>query len=348
MKNNIKLQILILILGILLISCNQNNVKQNESVSNFKELKGPYLGQKPPGMIAELFAPGIISNGLPVGHIACMPDGNEIYFSVVGSTTGIITICYTKLIDGNWITPEVAHFAQSRDYYFQEHHITPDGKKMMFSSTRPIEGETPKPGTGVENIWVMDRQGDGWGEPYDIGAPINTQMKEFQPSTTHDGTLYFTRYTEGDEQIFLYRSHLVNGKYTEPEKLAPEVNAGKLNYNGYIAPDEGYLVFNMSNANDSVEYYVSFRNEDDEWSKAIKFDERINLPNNKGWGMSLSSDSKYLFFKSKLLADVDELYSGPTTYQDILNTATSPANGNSNIYWVDAQIIDEFKPEHLK
>jgi hypothetical protein len=30
--------------------------------SDFPHLKGPYLGQKPPGMTPEVFAPGIVSS----------------------------------------------------------------------------------------------------------------------------------------------------------------------------------------------------------------------------------------------------------------------------------------------
>ena len=45
-------------------------------------LKGPYFGQKPPGLAAEIFAPGIISKALgQVIGCTFSPDGKEIYFS---------------------------------------------------------------------------------------------------------------------------------------------------------------------------------------------------------------------------------------------------------------------------
>jgi len=322
---------------LLLIGCSP----ESDKIAN---QSGPYLGQAQPGEVAQIFAPGIISNGLPVRDISAMPDGKEIYFSVVDHQMPLVTICYTKLVDGKWTIPAVAPFAKNRNYFYSEHHITPDGKRMMFSSTMPIEGESAKQGFDVENIWVMDREDDQWGEPYDIGAPINTQKKEFLPSTTHDGTLYFTRFSKGDEQIFLYRSHLAEGKCTEPKKLPSEVNAGKKNYNGYIAPDESYIVFNMVKGDEPPEYYVSFRSEDDEWSQAIKFDGRINLPNDTGYTMSISPNGKYLFFMSRKPADLNELFSGPTTYPAILKTATSPANGNSNIYWISTSVIESHHP----
>jgi hypothetical protein len=37
-----------------------------EAAAAFPILKGPYLGQKPPGMIPEIFAPGFISTEFPM------------------------------------------------------------------------------------------------------------------------------------------------------------------------------------------------------------------------------------------------------------------------------------------
>ena len=53
MKKNFKLLNIILIIGILLISCNQNKESQlntqTQNESKFTKLTGPYFGQKPPG-----------------------------------------------------------------------------------------------------------------------------------------------------------------------------------------------------------------------------------------------------------------------------------------------------------
>ena len=45
---------------------------------DFPALKGPYLGQKPPGNTPELFAPGIVSTRHYENSITLSPDGNEI------------------------------------------------------------------------------------------------------------------------------------------------------------------------------------------------------------------------------------------------------------------------------
>ena len=53
----------------------------NARLAEFPKLTGPYLGQKPPGMIPEIFAPGIISQEEFIEFKgAFSPDGKEYYF----------------------------------------------------------------------------------------------------------------------------------------------------------------------------------------------------------------------------------------------------------------------------
>jgi len=44
-------------------------------------LKGPYLGQKPPGMTPEVFAPGIVSKDGPQAKLFFTRDGNICWVS---------------------------------------------------------------------------------------------------------------------------------------------------------------------------------------------------------------------------------------------------------------------------
>jgi len=69
----------ILILNVLLV------VVCNAQEQNFPKLKGPYLGQKPPGMKPEIFALGIISTAFTEQFAYFTPDGNELYWLLKGS-----------------------------------------------------------------------------------------------------------------------------------------------------------------------------------------------------------------------------------------------------------------------
>ena len=57
---------------------------------DFPVLKGPYLGQKPPGKQRKIFAPGIVSTGYNEHGVSFTPDGMELYFRLLGPPHGVI------------------------------------------------------------------------------------------------------------------------------------------------------------------------------------------------------------------------------------------------------------------
>ncbi|UCE22145.1 MAG: PD40 domain-containing protein, partial [Candidatus Aminicenantes bacterium] len=75
---------------------------------DFPILKGPYLGQKPPGMTPEVFAPRIIST-TEYTELGCTfsPDGKEFYFTRFTPDRNI-WVC--RLKDEVWQKPEPASF----------------------------------------------------------------------------------------------------------------------------------------------------------------------------------------------------------------------------------------------
>ena len=65
--------------------------------------KGPYLGQKPPGMTPEVFAPGIVSTEeFREFSGAFTPDGKEYYFFRFADGAGMM-VC--NLTDKGWSAP---------------------------------------------------------------------------------------------------------------------------------------------------------------------------------------------------------------------------------------------------
>ncbi len=305
----------------------------------FPVLKGPYLGQTPPGKTPGLFAPGIITTGIFTRDVAMTPDGKEIYFCVsVGSYT-YSTILVTKQVDGRWTEPAVTPHMENPDHMNFEPCISPDGKRFFFLSNRP--GGVGNAKLGNQDIWVMDRKGDGWGEPYNLGAPVNSENGEFFPSVTRDGTLYFSR-AKG-RQSFIYRSRLKDGKYTEPEKLPKQVNCGAAQYNAFIAPDESFIIVPVAGRKDTLggtDYYIVSRNKDDSWNEPVNMGDKINTPGTREHSASLSPDGKYLFFMSSRTLP-KEKQPVKLTYRFLKEMHNKPQNGNADIYWVDAGIIDD-------
>lgn len=321
---------------------------EREGQDEFPVLSGEYLGQTLPGAEPEIFAPGIVSTGMYTRDLAMTPDGNEIYFGV--AVGGFTVIMQTKSENGRWTKPEVAPFSADPRYMNLEPFISPDGQRFYFLSNRPPAGGDLEPdevGTWVnQDIWVMDRTGDGWGEPYNLGPPVNSDAAEYFPSVTSDGTIYFTRTPEGTRESYIYRSRLQNGSYTEPERLGAEVNSTMSQFNAFIAPDESYLilgVFGREDSRGSTDYYVVFRDRDDSWSGPINLGDRINTPRGGEFSPYVSPDGKYFLFMSTRTRSPEE-FPEELTHSYLEEVYNGPRSGNCDIYWVDASFIEELRP----
>ena len=338
------MRLLVCLLGLILTACGPCGPAgiDGNATSTFPELRGPYLGQDSPGLEPRIFAPGVVSTGLATRDVAMTPDGDELHFAVtVGARTMIMV---TKMVSGTWTEPVVAPF--SGRYLDIEPAISPDGERFFFLSARPQPGQEEKPGWVYQDIWVMDRVGDGWGEPYNLGPPVNSDAPEYFPSVTADGTLYFTR--EGEDRVSAtYRSRLVDGVYTEPEILGPEVNCGRNRFNVFVAPDESYAIVPAMGREDSlggVDYYVVFRSDDDVWSEPINLGEAVNQPEGREWSASLSPDGKYLFFMSSRTTAEEGLPLTGKTVNELLGISAQPGQGSSDIWWVSAEVIERLRP----
>lgn len=243
-------------------------------------LKGKYLGQKPPGLKPEVFAPGIVSTR--GGHeFSCTfsPDGKEFYFNR-GSD---IFVCRWE--KAGWTAPGPALF--NSQYLDHEPHITADGKRLFFGTERPQPG-SEEPAYG---IWMLQKTATGWSEPvFQFGGMYVT--------TTQNGTVYLTDW-QGEEEADIVRRKLVDNKYEAPEQLVGGVNTGYSEAHPCIAADASFLIFDsnrpgaMGGEYDD-DFYISFRNVDDTWGDAIHFDAISNPGSNMC--AYLSPDGKYLFF----------------------------------------------------
>ncbi|HSG82514.1 MAG TPA: hypothetical protein VLC48_09705 [Gemmatimonadota bacterium] len=313
---------------------------------DFPRLTGDYLGQTPPGEVPELFAPGIVSTGMYVRDIAMTPDGGELYYGVaLGNFT---VIMQAKRVGGVWTKPEVAPFAANPEHFSFEPHISPDGQRFFFLSNRPRDGGTmPDDQRGQwvnEDIWVMDRAQDGWSEPYNLGPPVNTDSSEFFPSVTNDGTLYFTR-SFPDGRSFIYRARPTAAGFAPPQRLPVQVNSTNAQYNAFIAPDESYLIVPVFGREDSygrTDYYIVFRNMNDEWSEPVNMGDRVNTPRNGEYSPFVSRDGKYFFFMSTRGSSWEGVPDA-LTHEYLWSVFSAPQNGNSDIYWVQAAFIEQLR-----
>jgi hypothetical protein len=335
-------RLLVCVLCFVSIACSPTCTNESERGSSFPELRGPYLGQEPPGLEPQIFAPGVVSTGLATRDIAMTPDGKELYFAVTLGGRTMIMATYER--DGVWTEPKVAPF--SGRYPDIEPAISPDGQRFFFLSARPQQGQEEKPGWAYQDIWVMDREGESWGEPYNLGPPVNSDAPEYFPSVMADGTIYFTREGEGRVSA-TWRSRFVDGAYTEPEMLGPEVNCGSNRFNVFVASDESFAIVPAVGREDGlggVDYYVVFRADDDTWSEPINMGPEINQPEGREWSASLSPDGKYLFFMTSRAYGETDIPLVSHSITDLLDLSTHPGWGSSDIWWVSAEVIERLRP----
>jgi Tol biopolymer transport system component len=307
--------------------------------ASFPDLSGLYLGQQLPDTLPVLFARNVVSTGMFTRDVAISPDGKEIYFCVAIGNYTYSTILYTREVDGKWLAPEIVPFSGGPGVMDFEPALSADGSKLFFLSNRP-DGEEA---LGDQDIWVVERTGNGWGAPRNLGEPVNTDGGEFFPSLTKEGTLYFTRNAKGSGLNQIYRSRWAKGAFQEPELLPGQVNCGTNRFNAFVSPDESYMIVpaaGMADAFDGVDYYIVFRDQEDQWSEPVNMGAQVNQDNAKGWSPYVSPDGRYFFF---MATRTNEIEAADWNYAYLKQLNNSPGNGYADIYWMEAGFIDALR-----
>jgi len=309
--------IISLIICINLISCGS---QQNEPETGIPALSGPYFGQKPPGMTPEIFAPEIYTTFGPAICSVFSPDGNEFFFTAGYGTGDAPDIFHMKQKEGVWSTPKPAVF--NSPYIENDICISPQGDQVFFRSWRPL----PEHSEAEERsyIWSSAKTESGWSEalPVICGGAF---LPAGYPAAAQNGTLYFPYRSDqnvGESDIYLASS--INGAFEKPVSLGSTINTKFIEGDMCVAPDESLLVVSCWNRPDNQgesDLYISFRNEQGEWSKLHNLGSPINNQLNENCPM-LSPDGEYFFF----------LRYDPTTEV-------------SHTYWVDVNILKHNKPD---
>jgi hypothetical protein len=320
-----------------LVVCSMTNVLSQNN--EFPKLKGPYLNQKPPGMIPELFAPGIISTGYHEdGGPAFMPNLTEIYFRIAQRPYSVIFYMIEK--NGIWSAPQTASF--SGKYSDDAPFVTYDGKKLFFASYRPLSGiGEPK---NDEDIWYVERLDNTWSEPKNLGKSVNSDQSEWKPSLSENGNLYFTSKRDENQSGWkIYYSKWNGNEYSEPVEFDEQINKAYRPCCPCIAKDESFMIFaSDKEPGRRLDLYVTFRDENGSWSNPTNLGELINSARDELFPI-LSPDNSFLFFIS-WRSDLKEYSTERKSYEDFIKLYNSPSNGRGgDIYWVDAKIIEELR-----
>jgi Tol biopolymer transport system component len=220
--------------------------------------------------------------------------------------------------------------------YFAKLCLSPYGNTIVLTSSEPRSGRGEA--TNVFTTRFLRRTESGWSEPEFIEQTFGF----LAPSISSQGTLYF--FLEVPGKMDIYMSRISNGIYEKPLKLGDAINSEHDEVDPFVAPDESFLIFCRSGEGfGSMDLFISFRNEDGSWSKAKNMGETINSEATD-FCPSVSPDGKYMFFSSS--RNSHKFYSDiPLTYEKKIEILSSPGNGFSDIYWVNAGIIEKLRSE---
>jgi len=271
---------------------------------------GPYLGQTPPGLTAKPFAPGIVNTEEWGDAIVFSQDLNEICVSRWKHSSD---------------APEPENVIFERTDNAWRKRAAPEGYCGYFPSP---DGQTLH-----YRAKYKVRTVDGWSELKSLG-PAFEDIRMLSLSSSAEGTLVFDELgtiipgvgAKGDGLVWY--SRLLDGVREDPTPFGEEINTGIFNAHPFIAPDESYIMWDgeRDTGYGNSDVYISFRQQDGSWGEAINLGDKVNTDAEEG-GAKITPDGKYLFF----------------------NRMVPPANGEGNaqsdLFWIDAQIIEELRPE---
>jgi hypothetical protein len=286
-------------------------------------LQGPYLGQEPPGMRAELFDPGVFNEGEFLGCSGFFNDGTVFVFGSMkpNSDWRLRPVYIMEMKKNNrWTKPRIAPFNKYSPYNFT---VGPDDQTLYFTSLKSPD-KAPYMLLEQANIWAIKLEMDGWTEPVMMGRSINTaKYYENYPSVTKDGTVYYmSRREVGVGRTDVWRSRNLDGIYGEAENLGDAVNTEDSDIDPFVAPDENYLIVcqELAEGFGDFDLYIYFQNEDKSWSGPFNLGEEVN---SEGFEARpyVTPDGKYLFFTSN----------------------REESQGGKGIYWVNAKLIETLR-----
>ncbi|NQZ79426.1 MAG: PD40 domain-containing protein [Colwellia sp.] len=228
-----------------------------KNVDGNNVIEGPYLGQKLPGLIPELFAPGIVSTEEHQETVVTfLPDMTELSFTRFSGENRKPTLFVMQNQNNRWSRKSVLP-ADEKKYAQRFHPALSEMKSHDVFKDIPITGFTVS-AKGTYYFYFIDFERDGIGH--------------------------------------MSYSRRINGKYETPIKMNKAINTGKYIAHPFIAPDESYLMWDAEKEGESTpDIFISFRQKDGSWGTAINMGDKINTAA-YDQRPRVTPDGKYLFF----------------------------------------------------
>jgi len=277
--------------------------RTTEEVS--RRLSGDYLGQQPPGLTPQPFAPAVFGPDGVYGpnlhsSVYFTQAGDAAFFSNQTSSGAVIIMIMRRRQDQTWDAPMEFPPPPQRGYPLL---ALPDGShRLYFYSTGAAGGAAAtSPDRG---LWLLERMSSGWSKPYPLSS-----VREDQ------GTMYFSADlpdAHGGDDV--YWSSFGKGRYRPPQNLGPPVNSD-CDETVLCGGDTGFLIVYRFCTTQRSERgaYVSFRGREGAWGTPVSLDRAYGFE--LVFDASLSPEGQYVFLLDR----------------------------GRGVYWVDVQGLERLK-----
>jgi len=214
------------------------------TVVSINELKEP-----------KMFA-GNLKSKLNVGPVCFNKEQNIMYItgnSLKNKKGGsVLDIYTTKKTKGKWSKNIERVPLQHPGYSIAHPSLSPDGKKLYFSSDMPG-------GYGGMDLYVCDNKNGFLSTPENLGPDINTPGNEVFPFIASDGRLYFA--SDGLQGIGGFDIFFVlpaEDSFSYPFNMGYPINTSADDFSLYLNDDKrtGYLTSNRSGRKDDDDIYA--------------------------------------------------------------------------------------------
>lgn len=160
------------------------------------------------------------------GPICFASSGNEAFFTQVNHEKA-------KLFGKHIYKPQLHRAVMEKGKWNIVEKLPFNDPEYSFGHPCLINGDntliyvTDKPGgKGGKDLYWVERKGDTWGEPKNLGATINTDGDEMFP-TFDNGKLYFSSTGHsGSGGLDIFVTEYKDGSWSTPENLGETINSG--------------------------------------------------------------------------------------------------------------------------
>lgn len=293
----------------------------------------------PSTLIAADPEPVWFNSGMNNRDITFSPDGRMMLTTLMLPKNQSAVIAISHQTESGWSPLEIAPFSGRHPDI--EPAFSPDGKTLYFASKRPVAGK----GTTDWDLWRVAYRADGneWGDPVNLGEPVNTIGNEFYPSVTSSGRLYFTATREdtiGKED--LYVANPGPDGFVNVMNVGEPVNSEAFEFNAFIAPDESYLIFGAQRRPGEIgggDLYISHKTASG-FSEPALLPASVNTPK-LDYCPTVWNDR--LYFTSERSGPLP--VGGFNNVEAVEGWSGSSGNGLGDIYWLPAADILLLQPE---